>query len=105
MEIYTARKKSFDRDLTFQGKKIHVKSQSVKSAKMYGKSWLLQRRDPLYNKPTEDDIVYGTVVDGNKVEIVMVRSATSIVFGETKVFQLRNSKVAIYLDEQGVIND
>jgi hypothetical protein len=98
-EIYTAKKKSFDADLTYNGVNVHVKSQSEKSASMYGISWLFQKRDPLYRKPNPDDLIVGVLVGDTEAEIVMYGNVASLVFGEPKIHQLRGSKVAIYLEE------
>jgi hypothetical protein len=103
--IYEKGKKSFDCDLTDGNRLFHVKCQSRWSAKKYGKSWLLQRRDPLVNKPTSKDYVIPCVVDldTNSVNIWGVISFKAIVkngkVGECAVHQLRNSKVALYLNE------
>ena len=54
MTIYNARGKSFDADLTLNNKDLHVKSQTVVSAKRFGTSWMFQfdgkgygHKDPL----------------------------------------------------------
>jgi hypothetical protein len=103
-EIYIGKKKSFDADLTLSGDPdldVHVKSQSQDSAKKYGISWLFQKKDPLYRDKCQKDLIIGTVVsdDLSEATIVMEGSVAKLVFGEPKVRQLRNSKVAIYLDE------
>lgn len=102
-EIYEKNKKSFDCDLTDGNRLFHVKSQSRASAKKYGKSWLLQRRDPLINNPTNKDYIVPCVVDldTNTVNIWGVISFKALVkngcIGECAVHQLRHSKVALYL--------
>ena len=61
MKIYTASKKSFDADLTVDGAPLHVKSQSVESARRFGTSWMFQyggrgygHKDPLIDKVDEN---------------------------------------------------
>lgn len=108
--IYDAKSKSFDCDLTDGKRLFHVKSQSKKSAKMYGESWLLQRRDPLVNKPTIKDYIIPCVVDleTNTATLYGVMSFRAIVknngVGECKVHQLRHSKVALYLESMAELS-
>jgi hypothetical protein len=103
--IYEKKDKSFASDLTDGMRHFHVKAQSCKSAKLYGESWLLQKRDPLVNNPGVYDYVIPCVVDLNTNTAVIygIISFRSIIrnacVGECKVHQLRNSKVALYMNE------
>lgn len=109
-EIYDTKSKSYDCDLTDGKRKFHVKCQSKDSASKYGKSWLLQRRDPLVNKPTIKDYVIPAVVDlkSNTVDIWGVISFKAIVrnncVGECAVHQLRHTKVALYLSSMAELS-
>lgn len=98
-EIYIGKKKSFDADLVHNGVNVHVKSQSEKSAKLYGHSWLFQKRDPLYRKPNPTDLIVGVFVGDTHARIVMYGNVGELKFGEPKVHQLRGNKVAIYLED------
>lgn len=42
MTLYAQDKKSFDSDLTINGRDLHVKSQNMSSAEKFGTSWMFQ---------------------------------------------------------------
>ena len=108
LNIYENKKKSFAEDLHNDLVKIHVKSQSEKSFKRYGSSWLLQRRDRIVTSPTDNEYFIFTKVIGLEVEIMGVCRIKDIVdnelWGECKVFSYKHSKVALYLDDLGEID-
>ncbi len=67
--------KSFDADLCWNNRPLHVKSQSRKSAEKFGTSWTFQKggygnghTDPLTKKVLDEDVVF-CVVDEKKVII------------------------------------
>lgn len=105
-KIYDKKNKSFDADLTGEGVRFHVKSQSLESAKKYGSSWLFQKRDKLLNAPGGDEFFIFCIVTGLEVEIKGIVSVSELVMKdlvkEPKVWRYRNTKRAIYLHD--VIN-
>ena len=105
LKIYENKRKSFDADLTSEDLIIHVKSQSSKSIKRYGKSWLLQRKDKLVSNPKSNEYFAFTSVDvdTNLVTVLGFVHCRLIkdlkLYGECKVPRYRHSKVALYLDD------
>lgn len=58
LNVYEAKKKSFDADLIISCvKHIHVKSQLDSSAKRYGTSWMFQKTDKLITQPKATDYI------------------------------------------------
>lgn len=110
VKIYEKRRKSFDADLkavNFYNENInvHVKSQSLKSVKKYGLSWLFQRNDSLVKKPEVNDVMAFCTVDPKTFECSIVgfvhpRLVCEMnLWGECKVWQYQKTKVAIYLTD------
>jgi hypothetical protein len=105
MKIYEGRRKSFSADLISDYGFVHVKSQSLASVERYGKSWLFQKSDSLYSKPSEEDILAFTSVDLDKreVEILGYCDAKDVSdykrWGECKVPFYAKTKVALYLED------
>jgi len=103
LTIHSQGKKSYDADLTDGIKNFHVKGQTVESAKRYGNSWLMQRRDPIINDPKFGHYLMPCFVDGNSVEILGCVPLKTIVendlIGECKVPKFRTNKVALYWDD------
>jgi len=103
LKIYGKGEKSFDSDLKSGESNIHVKSQTIQSVKRYGNSWLLQRSDPLYKSPTDNDILAFTEVnvEDQVVDIIGFCNATDIadneLWAECKVPRFRRTKIALYL--------
>lgn len=104
-KIYENRRKSYDADLVGPDIKVHVKSQSVDSAKKYGNSWLLQKTDKVIKDPgCNEYFAFCEVdVDTRKVRILGIVKCRDIVknelLGECKVPYFRHSKVALYMSE------
>ena len=105
LKIYEKRKKSFDQDLIADRFKVHVKSQSLKSEKRYGRSFLFQRSDKLITKPDTNDFLAITNVDLDKREVniigfINVPAMVKLgLIGECSVPRFRTTKVAIYVDD------
>jgi hypothetical protein len=103
-DIYSEENKSYDADLRIKKKHFHVKSQTMESAKRYGKSWLCQRYDPLFKGSGYNHYLVPTVVDleKNEVEVLGFFPMHSVMqrgcIGECKVPSFRRTKVAIYYD-------
>ena len=104
-EIYNVRGKSYEADLKSGSKHFHVKSQTTKSAEQYGKSWLCQRKDPLFSNSGYNHYLVTTVVDldKNEVEILGFFPMFSVIkknlIGECKVPFFRETKVALYHEQ------
>lgn len=102
--IYETRNKSFDADLRLGKKRIHVKSQTKDSANKYGRSWLMQRHDPIFKGTGVNHYMVCTEVDEDKqeVEVLGFFPVSTIInkglIGECKVPMFRMSKVAIYFN-------
>jgi len=103
--IYETRNKSFDADLRLGKKRIHVKSQTKDSANRYGRSWLMQRHDPIFKGSGVNHYMVCTEVDQDtqEVEVLGFFPVSTIInkglIGECKVPMFRMSKVAIYFDQ------
>lgn len=100
--IHSKGSKSFDCDLTDGSKKFHIKSQSRKSSVRYGRSWLMQRHDPIITKPERLHYFIFTEVnlEAGSVEILSIPTVKSLVdngaIAECAVPSFRRTKVAIY---------
>ena len=112
LKIYGKKRKSFDADLRVyrEGFKadvvnVHVKSQSMKSVKRYGQSWLFQRSDSLVANPEKSDKMIFTNVcpktwEVSVVGVVHPKLVTELgLWGECKVWSYQKTKVAIYLED------
>lgn len=103
--LHDASKRSYDADLCDGTRHFHVKGQSLKSAKLYGDSWIMQRTDPLLNTaPLHNYLVPCTVdLDTRVVKIHGIIPFRSLVdknlIGECRLEWFRKTKVAIYLDQ------
>lgn len=103
-EIYEKGQKSYDADLRIMRKKFHVKTQTKESAERYGKSWLMQRYDPIFNGSGYNEYLVCCVadLDTNSVEVLGYFPVFTILkkglIGQCKVPSFRHSKVAIYFD-------
>ena len=102
LKIYENKRKSFAADLFNDDIKIHVKSQGVESAKRYGNSWLMQKRDKVINDPSKNEYFAFTNVDGKRVTILGIVKCSDIIkydlLGECKVPAYRHTKIALYWD-------
>jgi len=94
-------KKSYAADLTDGLNLYHVKGQTRESERLYGCSYLCQKRDKLVTQPTLSDILLLCVVDvdANEVEIKGEIKAVDVKWGEAKVEWLRFNKKALYLKD------
>jgi hypothetical protein len=110
--IHTVRRKSYDPDLTDGIHHFHVKGQTLDSKQRYGASWIMQRTDPIINKPRRLHYLVPCTVDihSGRVEVYGLFSIFSMVqyacISECKNEWFRKTKVAIYLDHlQPVFSD
>jgi len=101
--LHNKKDKSFDADLKKGRKRFHVKAQSLRSIKLYGNSWLLQRYDKIVKKPLINNylILCSVDIENGMVEILGTVSTYAIhnkgCWGECKVPSFRHSKVALYM--------
>ena len=107
--LYDAGSKSYEADLSFENKKFHVKGQTYQSSQRYGRSWLMQKNDPLVRCKEDKKIIINNylvpcVVDlgGNEVHILGLPSFTALhshqCFSEPALESFKRTKVAIYAD-------
>ena len=55
-QIYEKKRKSYNADLVDkEGRKFHVKSQTIDSIRKYGASWLFQKTDPLWQHKKDEE--------------------------------------------------
>jgi len=100
--IHEKGQKSHDADLHDGFNHFHVKCQTMRSAKKYGESWLMQRRDPIVQNPQQYNYIVPCVADliNNEVKIYGLFHVPSVhkydCFSECKVWSFRKYKVAIY---------
>jgi hypothetical protein len=112
LSIHDTNKKSYDADLTDGLHKFHVKGQTLESKEKYGASWLMQRSDPIINKPKRLNYLIPCTVctDTGRVEIYGIISIMALVdngcIGECKVPWFQKTKVALYMDHiEGILTD
>lgn len=107
--IHSKGKKSYDADLTDGSSHFHIKGQSLSSVERYGKSWLMQRKDPILSNPKQKHYLVPSVVDTERmiVYIYGIIPIKSIVekelLSECKLEWFRKYKVALYLDQMNSI--
>lgn len=108
LSIHKKSKKSFSADFKSGDYNIHVKSQSAKSAKRYGLSWLFQKTDKLFSAPSATDLFLFCKAITEKDEVLEVEILGMVqvsklvearILKEPKVFQYKHSKIAIYFDD------
>jgi hypothetical protein len=100
MKIYLAKQKSFECDLQEGIHRLHVKGQTIASSNAYGHSWMLQAKDPLFEKSDSNDIIIGCSVDWDEeavVTILLEERFENLKIGEPKMSKFVNGKKAIYL--------
>ena len=101
--IYKGNKKSWDSDLIVDGEDLAVKTQSLKSAKRYGTSWVFQssqvRKDPVLEE--KDTFVCFVVCDLTKKECTVypVKKISELVFADPKLKYLVGKKKVVYLKD------
>lgn len=105
MEITT--NKSFDADLVWNNRPLHVKSQSVQSSSRFGVSWTFQKggwggghTDPLTQKVLDEDVVF-CHVDNKKCKIYgpFPWSKVKGLLRDPVVKRLRGIKQCVYLED------
>ena len=101
--IYLGHKKSFKADLTDGTHHFHVKGQSQSSRERYGCSWLMQREDPVFNKPDKNYVVPCNVnLDDNSVEVHGILALQGLMnnkcIEECALHWFRKYKVALYMN-------
>lgn len=100
--LQPTKQKSFKADLGDGNAHYHVKSQTLVSEALYGRSWILQRKDPILHKTLVNHYLILTTVDLERfsVEIHCVIDINAVVdkklIGECKLMWFRRDKVAIY---------
>lgn len=106
MEIYGANRKSYDADLCCGNPKepmirhfLHVKSILCTSAKRYGLSWLMEKKDPLFSKKTPELMAYCQVIDRQIVHFYGFQPSDTLTIGEPRKTSLE-SKCGLYFKEQ-----
>lgn len=101
-EVQLKADKSFKADLSDGTCHYHVKSQTTESEALYGRSWILQRKDPLLVKELVNHYLILTVVDlaTFKVSVIAVIDINAILdrglIGECRLKWFQRDKVAIY---------
>jgi hypothetical protein len=98
--IYGASKKSFDADLYTKKYNIHVKSQDIKSSRIYGESWQFQKNDILTHSPNDNDLIILCIVNLDTVEIKRIIAASNLVgkYGLPKNKNLHD-KLTLYYED------
>lgn len=93
-EVYPAGKKSWKEDLTHKEMgAISVKGQDVKMAAIYGQSWVFEKID----RGNPDHIAFVSIdLENRQYEIIGIKKASEIVYGELKKKSLNATKKAVY---------
>jgi hypothetical protein len=101
LKIYAAKDKSYDADLSSDGRNIHVKGQSRDSASRYGVSWSFSVWDKLIKTPDPKDYIALCVIDRTDVEFYGLHQMVDItpILGMPKLPQLWSSKRVLYYDD------
>jgi len=93
--IYNHKYKSFDADIVTKDKNIHVKS--CLGDGPFPNSWLFQPYDSLVTSPTEHDIIFLVVVDGDGGYGYMIKADSDIKYKKPLARHLNKS--VIYEDD------
>lgn len=108
--IHDVKSKSYSADMqTDKLDNLHIKSQNMESAKLYGISYLMQKTDPVINKPGSKDYIVLTLVDIDKLKVTIygIIKIKQIIkrklLGEPKIEWLRKTKCAVYLEDLKVL--
>lgn len=102
--VYDKKQKSYAADLCDGTHHFHVKGQGLSSALRYGRSWIMQRHDPLFKELPSKNYIVPCLVDKEKgvVEVYGIIPIKTLYmkgcFGELKVPFMRRTKVALYKD-------
>ena len=67
VQVYPGHKKSYDPDLVFNGKGVHCKTTTLKSAQRWGESWCFNKNDPIVSSPDESLVALCTLDMDKKV--------------------------------------
>jgi len=108
MEIYEKHRKSYDADLTYNGKDLHVKSQCIMASQRYGTSWVFQKgghgrghTDPII-RSGDGEAIFTVVDTKNKsvdiygpIHVETVRKNLR----DPKLDYLKKTKACIYLED------
>ncbi len=99
--IYDRYSKSFDADLYSDGKKVHVKAQTVESSKSFGSSWSFQKQDILTFNPSSDDYICLCQVNGLEVKIMSFKEAKFYInkYKDPVLDKLKGIKKVLYLND------
>lgn len=98
LNIYNFKNKSFDADLKSKAIDFHIKTQTKKTSKIFGESWLFQKSDPLVLNPKSKDYFIGTQYDEDtsEVKILLHKKAKDLKYDKPKLEKLYN-KTCVYL--------
>jgi len=105
LTVYDKLKKSFDADLEFGNIRFHVKSQSKESEQRYSRSWVFQSEDPLFKENSSNDLCVFCVVDGDLVDICLIKKFKNIKFGDPKLIKFKGIKKMVYYEDNSCILD
>jgi hypothetical protein len=106
LNIYSAKKKSWDFDLKAPTINLHVKSQDIEQGKKYGVSWIFQVGDKeIFNSTVPSSIAFTTVdIKSGFVNVLGITAVDTL--HNKKLFKLpkleylqKMNKVAVYLDD------
>lgn len=105
--IYHGRAKSYAADLQSEGKLLHIKTQSQRSAKLYGISFILQckdgDKDKLFKHRTERDMAVLCVMKDDSTVTILTEVSINYLFDnnlieEPKLKFFIGTKKAIYFE-------
>lgn len=106
-DMEVTRNKSYDADLIWNKRPLHVKSQSIESATRFGTSWTFQKgghgyghTDPLTNMVLDEDVVF-CVVNGMHVTIhgPYPWAEVKLLLRDPVLERLKGVKQCIYLED------
>jgi hypothetical protein len=92
LNIYSAKKKSFDADIFVKNTKIHVKSHKIN--KYFPVSWIFQKSDPLIIHKDSNNYLALVVLDD--INYMYILNIMDVIFEEPLKESLKNNKICIY---------
>lgn len=103
-QVYNARQKSWGHDLSVDGTALHVKTQTVRAALLYGLSWMFQDSSKRSDTALEssDDWVAFVLLDETKLlaRVYPVQQMKALRFSQPALEHLRGKKQVVYARDQ-----
>ena len=102
-KIYETGQKNFNADLTCLERHVHVKTQSIDSAFMFGTSWIMQKNDPVLKHPISEDRLAFCLSKGHKVNVLAILPVIRVIdlnlIKQPRLDKFIGNKISIYYED------